>query len=426
MLTARAGSGTNVQTGPNGEVYVCWASSGFLPETIRELGFASSVDGGVSFNLGFPFQYAAIDVQGNSPDIRIRMNDYPSMAVDRSCGANRGKIYVAYPELNDQGNADIHLRHSTDNGASFSDPPILISTDDVEQAFFPWVACDPVTGIVVVTYHGLNPGFPKNITKTYVAYSSDGGNTFDNIKVSDSSHFSVEVNHPELSPQYAGDYIGIDIYDGIAYAAWADSRAPNNLWQVYVSKLDLRSLSERILSTTDDLIFNDVIFNESGKTYRANKISITGNSQVNSNIKLQLVANNNIDIIPDFKVPNGAEFKAYIDPFACQTPGFVASRNANLFGHSSDGENTPSFEKENEISIYPNPVSAHLTIECKTEKLFQIRVLNIFGAEVMRTNLSSPLSQTSINLSKFPSGPYFLEIETDQNQNFVKKIIIQH
>ena len=45
------GQGTNVQTGPNGEVYVCWADHDSLvfPFRADALGFTRSLDGGVNF-----------------------------------------------------------------------------------------------------------------------------------------------------------------------------------------------------------------------------------------------------------------------------------------------------------------------------------------------------------------------------------------
>jgi len=79
------GQGANVQTGPNGEVYVCWADyPGSLPAT--GIGFTKSLDGGVTFSpASIAFAYEGIRLK-NTADSRFncRVNDFPSMAVDKS------------------------------------------------------------------------------------------------------------------------------------------------------------------------------------------------------------------------------------------------------------------------------------------------------------------------------------------------------
>ncbi len=90
------GQGVNVQTGPNGEVYVCWADyPGSLPAT--GIGFVKSSDGGQTFSsASIAFSYSGIRVT-KSLDSRFnsRVNDFPSMAVDKSNGPHRGRIYIA-------------------------------------------------------------------------------------------------------------------------------------------------------------------------------------------------------------------------------------------------------------------------------------------------------------------------------------------
>lgn len=86
------GQGTNVQTGPNGEVYVCWAdyTNGNFPE--QGLGFVRSTNGGQTFTASsVVFNYTGIR-QSNfgNPDFgNTRVNSYPSMAVDKSNGTHR-------------------------------------------------------------------------------------------------------------------------------------------------------------------------------------------------------------------------------------------------------------------------------------------------------------------------------------------------
>lgn len=92
------GQGVNIQTGPNGEVYVCWADyPSSLPAT--GIGFVKSLDGGKTFSpASIAFSYSGIrEVFKKDSRFNCRVNDYPSMAVDKSNGVHRGRIYIAYP-----------------------------------------------------------------------------------------------------------------------------------------------------------------------------------------------------------------------------------------------------------------------------------------------------------------------------------------
>ncbi len=437
------GQGVDVKTGPEGEVYLCWTvygPGGDLPG--QSIGFASSDDGGVSFTTSIPFTFDGIQTTnlGNPKFGNTRVVDFPSMAVDRSCGPNRGRIYIAYPELNGNQDAEIKVRFSDDQGSTFEEP-ITISSNGVEQAFMPWIACDPVTGIVVVTYHGLNQiDEETNATNTFVAFTADGWETFDNIIVSDESH-NREHRYPGLgetsSNVYLGSYIGIDIYDGIAFAAWADNRdsyTPLPLddmttkMQVYVSRLDLNSiLGEEIFSTTDDLIFHDVQFSAPNVTYRGDNIFVSGNSDVLANSKLRLIANNSISISPDFHVDEDAEFSAYIDLLVCQTPGFNPSRKANPNGQNSNlAFNFENHESPSPFQIFPNPASDEVILKCLEGKINQIYVFNLFGAEIFSEEIETKTHETTLQIESWSNGPYFIRVITSDGNEYTKKLIVRH
>lgn len=228
------GQGTSIATGPNGEVYICWAdySTGAVPA--NGMGFAKSTNGGTSYTSNVVFSYQGIRNNGVDPRFNnTRVNDFPSIGVDKSNGTYRGRIYIVYPNggngTNDQ--SVIQMRFSTDNGTSWSNVK-TISTPSGRQNWFPWVAVDDLTGDISVIYYSLDSpsGFSTN---TYVAHSSDGGTTWENIKVSDVSHITAPI--PGFVGGYAGDYLGICAYGGRAYPAWSDDR--NGTWQIYTSPI---------------------------------------------------------------------------------------------------------------------------------------------------------------------------------------------
>lgn len=235
ILRNGLGQGTNVQTGPNGEVYVCWAdyTNGTIPA--QGLGFTRSLDGGVNFTpFTIPFNYSGIRVVFlHNPDFNnTRVNDFPSMSVDKSNGPRRGRIYVVYPEReNGNGKSIIRLRWSDNQGTNWS-APTTISIPTARQSWFPWVSVDDTNGNVFVTYFCMENQNNWN-TNTYVAASLDGFGTFQNRVVSDFSHVTAPIQ--PFFGGYAGDYIGITANGGRGFAAWMDDR--NGTWQNYVSEV---------------------------------------------------------------------------------------------------------------------------------------------------------------------------------------------
>ena len=230
------GQGTNVQTGPNGQIYVCWADHAVLqfPYQADGLGFTASMNGGTSFRSAkIAFKYDGTRTfPGDDTYNDIRVADFPAMAVDKSWGAHRGRIYVTYPtKENGIGKSIVQIRYSDDEGYHWS-KPTTVSISWGKQNFFPWITVDDATGEVWVVYFSFDKP-TKYLTNTYVAHSSDGGATWENQKVSDVAHITAPINNNFFAQGYAGDYIGITAYGGKAYPIWQDDR--NGTWQLYCS-----------------------------------------------------------------------------------------------------------------------------------------------------------------------------------------------
>ena len=246
LSQAHNGFGPDVAVGPSGQIYVCWEDLGtgsdpskFHPS--KGIMFDESTDGGMNFNGPFKaFSVNGMDPNGNQGDPNFhntRVNDAPSIAVDLSNDSHQGRIYIAYAE-EVNGKSVIRVRHSDDEGTSWSSP-VTVSGPNAVQAWFPWIAVARSTGIVSVAYYYMN--FSSNwSTDTWVAYSFDGGQTFQTSKVSDVSHVTEPIDNScstcNFAISYAGDYIGIAAMDSSAWATWADQR--NGMWQVYVSRID--------------------------------------------------------------------------------------------------------------------------------------------------------------------------------------------
>jgi len=233
--------GVNIKTGPNGEVYCAWAVYDSWPSDERAIGFSKSTDGGVTWS-------AATRIINNIKGIRntgsvsqnMRTNSFPSMTCDLSNGPNSGALYVVWtnigvPGVNAGNTGDVYMIKSSDQGATWSTPlRINQNAPDGKNHYLPWITCDQANGYLsVVFYDGRN--VPSNQAETYMAYSTDGGSTWTDMKVSDVSFTPSPI--PNMANKYMGDYLGITAYNGKVYPTWTDNRL--GYCMTYVSPISL-------------------------------------------------------------------------------------------------------------------------------------------------------------------------------------------
>ncbi|MFT2007144.1 T9SS type A sorting domain-containing protein [Pontibacter sp. 13R65] len=96
----------------------------------------------------------------------------------------------------------------------------------------------------------------------------------------------------------------------------------------------------------------------------------------------------------------------------------------------SDKEQALEQEKpdEYEISIYPNPNSGVFTVSLPEAEAPQaeLRIMNVIGNEIHREVLTRSNAQfsTTINLSKYAKGLYYVKLETD-NFSAIRRVVIK-
>ncbi|RLD56168.1 MAG: hypothetical protein DRJ05_11735, partial [Bacteroidetes bacterium] len=239
--------GVNIQCNNTGWVFAVWSihdqwSTGNYAEDA--IGFARSSNGGASFS---PAATIVDNIKGlreswylaNATGKNMRVNSFPSMAVDVSGGANHGDLYVVWanigvPGTNTGTNVSIYMVKSTNGGIAWSTPSrINTVAANNHAAYFPWITCDPVTGnLYLVFYDDRNFLDASAEVEAWVAYSDDGGTSWSDMSVSDVSF----TPSPAGSSGYMGDYLGISAYDGKVYPTWTDNRS--GLAKTYVSPLD--------------------------------------------------------------------------------------------------------------------------------------------------------------------------------------------
>lgn len=81
--------------------------------------------------------------------------------------------------------------------------------------------------------------------------------------------------------------------------------------------------------------------------------------------------------------------------------------------------NTASFENENTIQVYPNPVKDLVTVTLK-DGIESLQLISITGNIIKKVQ-----NTTVMDMTELASGIYFLKIETRNNATITKKIIKQ-
>ena len=192
--------------GPNGEIYVAWAG----PEGIV---FDRSLDKGSTWlddDIFVSDQPGGWDY--NIPGI-YRANGLPITCCDLSNSAYRGTIYVNWTDhRNGSDDTDVWIAKSTDGGNTWSDP-IRVNDDPAgSEQFFTWMTIDGATGDVYVVFYDRR-NYSDNNTDVYIARSVDGGEHFQNIKISESPFLPY-------SNVFFGDYTNITAYNGEVRPIW--------------------------------------------------------------------------------------------------------------------------------------------------------------------------------------------------------------
>jgi hypothetical protein len=189
--------------GPNGEVYLSWS----LDDTIW---FDRSLDGGKTWldedilvgrqPGGWNFNVSGI----------YRCNGFPITACDQKTGT----IYINWSDQRlGENDTDIYLSKSEDGGNTWSKAKRVNDDPPGRHNFFTWMAIDQTTGVLYfVFYDRRNHDDWK--TDVYLAYSTDEGETFMNLKISEEP-FVPQPN------KFFGDYTNITAHDGHVHPIWA-------------------------------------------------------------------------------------------------------------------------------------------------------------------------------------------------------------
>ena len=211
--------------GTDDKIYVTWANRG-------NIYFDRSFDEGANWlqndlviakqEGGWKFDISSV---GNNVSL-------PILAIDNNLSRFHGQLYVVWADQkNGHDDTDVWLIRSMNRGDYWSKPLRVNKDSSRTHQFAPSVCVDPTNGYVYIAYYDRR-NYEDDQTDVYLSYSSDGANTFSEVKISE-NYFIPEGKN------FTG-HIALDVNGGNLVAVWARSdHGETSLWTCRLKDSDL-------------------------------------------------------------------------------------------------------------------------------------------------------------------------------------------
>ena len=176
-----------------------------------------STDKGRTFSRGVEFE----------SDIVATRRFLPFLPEMPQLAAGPGdQLYATWADGRD-GDDDVFLRSSSDGGQTWTEAvKVNDNGADGTAQFLPNVEVGPGDRVSVLFLDGRHDRGAKEKLDAYLATSTDGGRTFDNLRLTTRS-FDESIG-PSFGPDYGTDFgtkLGLAAGGGKLYAAWVDTSA---------------------------------------------------------------------------------------------------------------------------------------------------------------------------------------------------------
>jgi hypothetical protein len=221
--------------GPRGELYVAGVGG-------AQIYVQKSIDGGATFAP--PVSVASVnpiiglqstcDYCGGVLKGELPPQGGPVIAVDRSGGPNRGKVYVVFgraPYLTGNDMSDVYLTSSNDGGNTWGAPARLNDDATTNDQWMPFVVVAPSGAVAAMWYDRRLD--PENLMfDVFMAISVDGGASVGpNFRITDVSSPPPGINYKLGFPPctcYMSSYNFMVADETSFYLVWTDNRMVNS------------------------------------------------------------------------------------------------------------------------------------------------------------------------------------------------------
>ncbi len=190
--------------GPDGTIYVTWANQ-------NKLYFDRSSDGGETWleeDLVIAEQAGGWDIDVDGVQ---RANGMPITLCNLHEGPYQGHLYVNWVD-DREGNYDVWFMRSEDGGDSWTEPQKVNDDEGEADQFFTWMTVDQSSGYLYAVFYDRR-GLSGRKTDVYMAISRNGGDSWENLKISESPF----KTNPMV---FFGDYNNISAVNGVVRPIW--------------------------------------------------------------------------------------------------------------------------------------------------------------------------------------------------------------
>lgn len=197
-----------------------------------------------SFNGGDRWLMNDIEVteQHGGWDMRIpghdRCNGMPILRTDNSKSPYRGSLYIVWADQrNGAGDTDIWFTRSVNYGDNWATPKRVNDDTSGRHQYLPWMAVDTSTGYLYIVYYDRR-NYSDLQTDVYLAYSTDGGASFKNVRISEKPFIPTE-------DKFFGDYNNISAHAGVIAPIWTRmDDGKTSIWTTVIRQEQLEGMKD--------------------------------------------------------------------------------------------------------------------------------------------------------------------------------------
>jgi flagellar hook assembly protein FlgD len=404
--------------GPNGEIYVSWAG----PEGLV---FDKSMDGGDTWGTDIFISDMPGGWAFSVPGIS-RCNGFPITMCDISNSPYRGYIYSCWgDQRNGTSNTDVFFSRSTDGGETWS-PALRVNDDNTTRhQFFHWMTIDQTTGIIWGVFYDRRNTSGVD-TDVYVVKSTDGGQSFENFKISESSFTPT-------SSVFFGDYSNIAAWDNKIYPIWTRLHAGQlSVWTAIIE--DTTTIPVEFIQFSASVNSGNVMLEWETSTETNNLGFEIERARLTENYETKNLEFHLIGFVQGNGTTTNPHSYSYTDEKLLSGVYQYRLKQIDYDGSFAySGIVEIKFIAVNDFRLeqnYPNPFNPSTTISYQLPKaeFVTVRIFDTIGNEVktiVKENKPAGVHEVNFDASQLSSGIYLYKIDAGTFHQSKKMLLVK-